>query len=57
MLNDEIGVVCGDESWTRKIKIYNLHTGAELNCLTAKGAWGLAKVKFHGKVALAVSYK
>ena len=56
VVNHEIGVICGDESWVRNIKSYDLQTGTELNCLTAKGTWGLAEVKLGGKIALAVSY-
>ena len=56
ILTNEIGVICGDESWIRKIKSYNLQTGRELHCLTSVDAGGLAEVKVDGKVALAVSY-
>ena len=52
VLKDEIGVICGDAS---KIKSYNLHTGMELNCLNLTDAWGLAEVKFGGKLRLAVN--
>ena len=57
VLNNEIGVICGDELKIRKIKSYNLQNGIELHCLSSKDAFGLAEVKFDGKVALAVSYK
>ena len=56
MLNDEIGVICGNESENRKIKSYNLLTERELHCLTPGDVHGLAEVKFDGKVALAVSH-
>ena len=57
VLHDEIGVICGDESTTTKIKSYTLQTGRELHCLTSEDAWGLAEVKLGGKISLAVSYK
>ena len=56
VLSDEIGVISGDESWIRKIKSYSLQTGRELHCLTREDAFGLAEVKFDGKLALVVSY-
>ena len=56
VLKDEIGVICGDESKITKIKSYNLQTGMELNCLNLTDAWGLAEVKFGGKLRMAVSH-
>ena len=56
VLNDEIGVICGEESDITKIKSYNLQTGRELNCLSSEDANGLAEVMLGGKLSLAVSH-
>ena len=56
-LRGNIGVILGDEGRIRKLKSYNLQTGAEVKCLNIGDAWGLAEVMISGRRALAVTRK
>ena len=56
LLNNQTGVICGDEGFSRKIKSYFLPTGKDLNRLRLNDAFGLAEVKLGDKIALAVSH-
>ena len=55
LLSRDTAVISGDEAGFRKVKSYNLQTGAELSCLNVKDAFGVAGVKLGGKLVLAVT--
>ena len=55
LLSRNIAVICGNDTNIRKVKSYNLQTGAELSSLNLKGACGVAGVKLGEKMVLAVS--
>ena len=54
LLSGNTAVISGYEAGIRKVKSYNLQTGAELSCLNLKDASGVARVKLGGKLVLAV---
>ena len=56
VLGGSIGVMCGEEGGTTRIKSYDLQTGAELCCVDlSEDAFGLAEVKLGEKFRVATA--